>query len=148
MRHRPRTTLLAAAAAGVALLLSGGPASAQLPSAPPEACGALDTVGGTAGGLQDTAEGAVGQDLPADVDDTAGTVGSTSGCPQASTGSGDDYSHSTTTTAYESGTAVLGASSSGALPRTGAPATVAGAGAGALALVIAALGRVALRRLA
>ncbi|HVM53052.1 MAG TPA: hypothetical protein VM262_07625, partial [Acidimicrobiales bacterium] len=82
MRDRqtiPRLT--AVAVGGLALLLGAGPAAAQVPPAPPEACGALDTVGDTVGPVQDTVEGTAGQDLPADVADTVGTVGSTAGCP-------------------------------------------------------------------
>lgn len=146
MRDRqtiPRLT--AAAVGGVALFLWAGPAAAQVPPAPPEACGALDTVGGTVGTVQDTVEGTAGQDLPADVADTVGTVGSTAGCPQAAApgdGSGPGGTSTTSTTAYQPGTAVLGASST--LPRTGGPAAIGGAGS--LAVVAAALARFLLRR--
>ena len=147
MRDRqtiPRLT--AAAVGGVALLLWAGPAAAQVPPAPPEACGALDTVGGTVGTVQDTVEGTAGQDLPADVADTVGTVGSTAGCPQAAGDPGDETGSggpsTTSTTAYQPGSAGPGASS--ALPRTGGPAIIAGAGS--LALLGAGIARLLLRR--
>jgi hypothetical protein len=149
MRDRQTIPRLAAAAVGgVALLLWAGPAAAQVPPAPPEACGALDTVGDTVGPVQDTVEGTAGQDLPADVADTVGTVGSTAGCPQAAADPGDESgsgsTSTTSTTAYESGSAALG--SSGTLPRTGGPAAVAGVGS--LAAGAAAIARLLLRRTA
>jgi hypothetical protein len=147
MRDRHHIHRLAAGAgAAVALLLWAGPAAAQVPPAPPEACGALGTVGGTVGQVQDTVEGTAGQSAPVDGADTVGTVASTAGCPQAAAddGSGSDDSSTTTTTAYESGSAVLGASST--LPRTGAPVAIAGAGS--IAVVMAALARLVLRRAA
>jgi hypothetical protein len=146
MRDRqtiPRLT--AAAVGGVALLLWAGPAAAQVPPAPPEACGALGTVGGTAGTVQDSVEGTAGQDLPVDLAETVGTVGSTAGCPQSDPGdgSGSGGTWTTSTTGYQPGTAVLSASDA-PLPRTGGPATIAGAGS--LAVVAAALARFLLRR--
>lgn len=135
-----RRTLLIAGAAAASLLVAA-PAAAQVPPAPPEVCGALSTVGSTVGSVQDTAEGAAGQQAPADVEGTVGTVRYTAGCPSAS----DDGTVSTTsTTAYRSGTAVLSASS-GTLPRTGGPAPIAGLGAAAAAA--AAVASVARRRL-
>jgi hypothetical protein len=118
-RHR-----IAALAVGtLALLVWAAPAHAQVPptTVPGAACGAVGTVEGTAG-----------QDVPADAVCPTTTTPSDSGST--------DYS--TTTTTYDSGSASTPASTS--LPRTGMPATLAGAGVLTAAAAFAV--RFALRR--